>query len=310
MCASGAVETLRARDDKRDRPKPVSLSRTLRERIGAWRGRKARLEAQIAFQLECLPAYYLPGIGGGEFVAVGEELTDLLRRHGKLRRSDRVLDLGCGLGRLAIPLQRVLTRGSYEGLDIVEGIIEWNRVNVSGVSPHFGFHHLDVASSTYNPGEGRPAEEVTFPFPDGEFSFAFAFSLFSHLDPAGTCRYLAELARVLRPGGRAVLTFLLLDEEARRRAAESLTDISLPHAWEHGLLASIEEPEAAVAYDAEWILERIAEVGLSLTSPIRWGQWSGRPSGLSYQDVLLLRRPRRASGVRASAVSSPRRSQP
>lgn len=268
----------------------MSLVRRLRKRIGAALRRRAVLEARIAFQLECLPRYFLPGIGSGEPVATGEELVRLLRRFGNLRRHDRVLDVGCGPGRVAIPLQRVLTRGSYEGLDIVEGIIEWNRVNITGVSPHFRFHHLEVESSLYNPGGGAPAARVTFPFAAGEFTRVFAFSLFSHLPAEGASRYLSEIARVLRPGGKALLTFLLLDQGARRRLQAGLGDIALPHDWEHGLLCSRERVEAGVAYDAEWVLAHAAEVGLDLLGPVRWGRWSGRELGLSYQDVLVFRR--------------------
>lgn len=101
----------------------ASLWAAVRRWAGAGRRRRAELEARIAFQLQCLPHYYMPGIGAGELVGTGEELVRLLRRVGGLRRDDRVLDLGCGLARVGIPLQRVLTSGSYDGVDVVEGII-------------------------------------------------------------------------------------------------------------------------------------------------------------------------------------------
>jgi len=266
------------------------MSNPIRAIRGHFR-RKREMEKVIAFQIQCLPDYYMPGIGPGEFIQVGEELVDLFRREARLRSKDVVLDLGCGLARVAIPLQRVLTKGSYEGFDVVPDIIHWNQVNISGPSPHFRFTTVDAGSSSYNPAGGE-ASSVTFPYPDSGFTFAFATSLFSHLLADATLRYFSELARVLAPGGRAFLTFFLLDDFARERAREQTTYPTFTHSWEHGLLNDPEKPEDAVAYDADWILGALREAGLKPRLPIRWGKWSGRPRPLSYQDVVIVDKPR------------------
>jgi SAM-dependent methyltransferase len=250
--------------------------------------RKRELEKVIDFQIQCLPAHYMPGIGPGEFISVGEEMVELFRREARLRSSDVVLDIGCGLARVAIPLQRVLTRGAYEGFDVVPDIIHWNTVNISGPSPHFGFRTIDAGSSSYNPSGNEEAASVTFPYPGSHFTFVFATSLFSHLLADATRRYFAETARVLKPGGRALLTFFLLDDFARQRAREGKTSPGFPQRWEHGLLNNLEKPEDAVAYDVDWILNALREAGLHPRSPIRWGKWSGREKPLSYQDIVIV----------------------
>lgn len=250
----------------------------------------ADLEARIAYQIECLPQHYLPGIGIGDFIHEGEDLVRLLRSIGGLGPDDAVLDMGCGLGRVAIPLQRVIDGGSYDGFDIVPEIIHWNTVNISGVSPSLVFHHLDVRNSTYNP-EGRVEPvNASFPFPDGSFSFAFATSLFSHLLADGTKRYLEELRRVLRPDGRAVLTFFLLNEEVESRAERGETDIAFPIRCNHGRLDNPNRPEDAVAYDWHWLFGLVEGLGFEVDS-LHWGRWSGHTDGVSYQDVLVLRSP-------------------
>ena len=43
----------------------------------------------------------------------------VLERHG-LKPEHRVLDIGCGVGRVALPLTRYLTSGTYDGFDIVK----------------------------------------------------------------------------------------------------------------------------------------------------------------------------------------------
>jgi hypothetical protein len=58
-------------------------------------------------------------VGPGDYRKTGEEFLGYFRSLGRLKPTDRVLDLGCGIGRMAVPLTRYLTTGSYEGIDIV-----------------------------------------------------------------------------------------------------------------------------------------------------------------------------------------------
>ncbi|HEX8254186.1 MAG TPA: hypothetical protein VF846_13660 [Thermoanaerobaculia bacterium] len=55
-----------------------------------------------------LPPLRLRDVGGGDFRQVGEDLVKVLADHG-LKSTDRVLDIGCGVGRVALP--RVLRPG-------------------------------------------------------------------------------------------------------------------------------------------------------------------------------------------------------
>src|SRR5947207_14820732 len=68
-----------------------------------------------------LPPLRMRFVGMGDFRAIGEEMAGLLVRVGGLRPTDRVLDIGSGIGRVAIPLTHVLDRATtYDGFDVVE----------------------------------------------------------------------------------------------------------------------------------------------------------------------------------------------
>src|SRR5437660_8110638 len=136
-----------------------------------------------------LPPLRLRFVGAGDFRAVGEELKDLLVRFG-LKPTDRVLDAGSGVGRVAIPLARYLhSSGSYDGFDIVRRAVTWCRRHITQHHPNFRFHHVKVRNSEYR-GSGAAAVEFRFPFEDASFDFAFATSLFTHLMLDETRRYL------------------------------------------------------------------------------------------------------------------------
>src|SRR5436190_20773342 len=103
---------------------------------------------------------------------------------GRLEASHRVLDVGCGCGRMAIPLTRYLdATGSYEGFDIAATAIDYCRRQITPRHPNFRFKVADIHNGTYNPAGRTSAANFAFPYEQGEFDFAFATSVFTHLLP-------------------------------------------------------------------------------------------------------------------------------
>jgi len=77
---------------------------------------------------ETVPPRGLVYVGSGDFRAIGDEFLHYAVRLGGLTASDRVLDIGCGLGRIARPLTAYLdATASYEGFDPVPQAIAWCR---------------------------------------------------------------------------------------------------------------------------------------------------------------------------------------
>lgn len=118
----------------------------------------------------------------------------------------RVLDLGCGYGRLPIGILRVLDRVEYLGVDVHLGCIDWCRRWIEREHPSFRFVWIDRENERYNPGGNAIDEAFRLPAADGSVDVAYLYSVFSHLTEAHLRFYLVELARVLAPGGRVFLT--------------------------------------------------------------------------------------------------------
>jgi SAM-dependent methyltransferase len=234
-----------------------------------------------------LPPLRMRFVGMGDFREIGEELAGLLVRYGGLRPADRVLDIGCGIGRVAIPLTRILDSGAtYDGFDIVKRGIDWCRRHVTPRHPNFRFHLVDVRSSEYRDRGGADASHFRFPFADQAFDFAFATSLFTHLQFAETRQYLRESFRVLAPGGRLFATFFLLDDFAK----ESLPSRDPRFRFSFGSgsvrLSNPDNPAAGVAIEQSAALDLIREAGFA-SQQIHYGQWCGRPGGVTFQDVVV-----------------------
>lgn len=109
-----------------------------------------------------------------------DELLALARRHLGSTRSLHALDVGCGLG-LAHP-HLAPELGTLEGVDVARETVERAR----RAHPQVRYHVHDG---------GR------LPFDDGAMDLTFAMGVVHHVPPRDWATFLAELARVTRPGG-------------------------------------------------------------------------------------------------------------
>ena len=240
------------------------------------------------------PPRYLSFVyGGGDFRRNGAELLRGAVRAG-LTPASRVLDVGSGIGRFAVPLTSHLDAAqgaSYDGIDIIRAGVEWCRTTITPRHPNFRFAHVDLFNKEYNPGGKLDSRTFRFPYPDGSFDFVFLGSVFTHMLPDEIDHYLAEIARVTVPGARAYITWLLRTPESLAGVAAGKARHDVRH--ERGIYSIMdpEVPEAAIAFDEAWVRERYAAHGFRLADPIRYGTWSGgRPDGEGHQDAIVAER--------------------
>lgn len=233
--------------------------------------------------------YQLNFVGTGDFVAVGDQFLKYFVELGGLNPANRVPDVGSGIGRMARPLTKYLTTGSYEGIEIVPQGIDWCQRNISKRYPNFRFQLADVRNLAYNPRGRFEAAEYQFPFGDGYFDFTCLTSVFTHMQRLEMEHYLLEIARTMRPGGRCLATYFLLNDESRAliEAGHSSLDIRYPL---DGCWTSHENmPEVAVGFDEGHIRKLYADLGFGVGT-VRYGEWCGRREYLSYQDIIVARR--------------------
>jgi len=225
-------------------------------------------------------------VGGGDFLRVGDAFLTYFKQYGDLKPTDRVLDIGCGVGRMAVPLVDFLdsNHGSYDGFDISPPAIRWCKRHISRRAQNFRFVHADVRNHMYNRRGHWSADDYRWPYIDGAFTFAFATSLFTHIGPKATDNYIAELGRTLAPGGRAFLTFFVLDS-----LSTSTRTPEIDFAYDYGVAKTrdIEVPEEAIGYTEEFLSSSLERAGLHLARPIARGRWSGSDETDSFQDFVI-----------------------
>jgi SAM-dependent methyltransferase len=247
-----------------------------------------------------VPPDELVYVGQGDFAAVGEIFLKILVEQGGLMPHQRVLEVGCGIGRIAAPLTRYIQApGSYDGLDIVDVGIDWCRREITSRFPHFRFHHANIFNRGYNPRGKFDAARYRFPFRDEEFDFVFLTSVFTHMLPIELQNYMAEVARVMKRGATCLITYCLRNEDSIRRNAEYQGDFWSWSPMNGYWTTNPRNPEDLTSYDEGFIRVLYDGNGLTL-GPIHYGSWCGRTKTLTQQDVVVARK------VRSGCLAYPR----
>lgn len=228
------------------------------------------------------------GVGPGDYWAIGETTAELVRELAHLRRSDQVLDIGCGAGRVAWPLSLHLgPKGRYVGFDIVLPYVEWCRYALGLDPARFSFEHYPLQSSAYSSAGEMMPESFRFPWEEKSFDLAIATSLFTHLLPEATEHYLAEARRVLRRKGHLFTSFFLVDGGSSGPIESGVTYPVFTQRTDWGWLHNPAVPEDGVAFNRGWLEERLARSGFKDVQ-IHEGSWRG-PSARYYQDLVIAR---------------------
>ncbi len=235
-----------------------------------------------------IPPRSLIFIGDGDFVKIGQEFKRYFIELADLQPDERVLDVGCGIGRMAVPLTNYLSQeGKYWGFDIVKNGIEWCQTHISSKFDNFHFQHADIYNRNYTPNGKIQAENFQFPYKKDYFDFIFLTSVFTHMLPSDLENYMSEVSRVLRQGGRCLITFFLLNEESEDIIRAGRCALDFKYKVDGCLTIDRDNPESAIAYKEDFVKELFGKYKLRITQPIRYGSWCKRDTFLSYQDIII-----------------------
>jgi SAM-dependent methyltransferase len=241
---------------------------------------------------EVLPPKSLQRFVGGAYKEVGTEFVDYLVELCGLQPGDAVLDVGCGSGRMALPLTGYLNdEGRYGGFDISEKAIAWCKENISRPHPNFDFEVADIYNSLYNPKGKYQSLDFRFPYPDASFDVVFLTSVFTHMFPPDVEHYLDEIVRVLKPGGRCLCTFFLLNDESSALIAAGKGTFNFKYERPGYRTIHEKREEKAIAFPETYIRDLYGKRGLNLQEPLRYGLWCGRKEYMSFQDVVIAAKP-------------------
>jgi SAM-dependent methyltransferase len=211
------------------------------------------------------------------------------------QRPIRMLDVGCGVGRMYLAAKSYLTdQDSYLGIDV--GARQIATCKAQYKAENVSFLHTEASNGHYAKDiKGGP---VAWPMADESHNFVTALSVWTHLREEDWRFYLREVGRVLAPGGRAVISFFIMDDLYHPEKKRSATSAFYPQNEDKWIFDAAaygsenwfypswaEVPEVAIALPKAVFETEVAQAGLKVSQYMP-GQWKDQP-GFFFQDIVI-----------------------
>ncbi len=208
-----------------------------------------------------------------------------------------ILDIGCGTGLLGIASEPfTMDGGFYTGIDVMEEDILFCQEQFQ--LPNYKFIHFDVANPFYAAEQNDKLR--SWPIAGNSKDLVTALSVWTHMSERDAIFYFSEIYRVLRKGGKALITFFYLDEQYEkslplRQKEKGRFHSTCQSRWVFDTPAYesahwytphwTEKPEAAIGIQPEGLDYLLKKSGLRLLEYYP-GNWKEIP-GIFFQDILI-----------------------
>lgn len=226
-------------------------------------------------------------VGGGSFSKIGMLYYKAFTEKWGLKPNDKVLDVGCGVGRIALPLTLYLKNGLYEGFDVNKDAIDWCKNNIEPDFTNFHFKFIDLYNNTYNPNGMIKPDSFTFPYENEYFDFIILTSVFTHMLPEDVSNFVKEISRVLKMGGCCYASYFILNQNSKTNIQKGISRLNFKTNLTLGSKTTNEEkPETAIAHEEEYIKKLYNLNGLEIKK-FNFGTWSDSNQIKGPQDVIF-----------------------
>lgn len=238
----------------------------------------------------------LTGGGTSDWKQISDYHVEMYRKYTPINPDDFILEVGCGVGRDAIELTKILSpKGKYVGFDIIKPSIDWAKQNITKKHKNFTFHYYDIQSQIHNNDGKITTTDIKLPAKDGSVDRIFLHSVFTHMYEKDIVHYLKEFKRVLKPDGLVIASFFILDEESLTRAHKGKGKkhrhpLTFEHTYGRGTYINDKNyPEGAIGFTPQKIKSMLLRGGLGIHGGFAHrGAWSGIQPAANGQDILIL----------------------
>jgi SAM-dependent methyltransferase len=226
--------------------------------------------------------------GAGDFIKQGEEWKNFFIENG-LKSNHTFLDIGSGIGRIALGLKHYL-KGEYHGFEAIKTGVDWCQKNISSKYPNFNFKWVPLHNDLYNSG-GIDASKYEFEYDVNTFDFIVSISVFTHMIDTELENYLIQSNRVLKNEGVMIATFFITDNGLNGANEHLSKNFNFRFEYDNYFLMDKNVKSANVCYKKDYLISIINNSGFDIIGATK-GYWSGSPKirYLGFQDILVLKK--------------------
>jgi len=188
------------------------------------------------------------------FLNFGAFFWNDLFANGYANAHSDIVDIGCGCGRLAMPLRQDFFKGTYLGIDIDAEMIEYCRTHFP--PDRFSFKLAPRGNSVFGARHGVTGKAETFAVaPPESKDFVLACGLFTNVLEEELKFYMRESFKVLRSGGKVAMSFFCYDYVDKGGRWTFAHQVGAAH------VENPKFPEAALAYTAAFLTDVARQSG-------------------------------------------------
>jgi len=186
------------------------------------------------------------------YLESGEKESNRLIDYFQCTQQSRILDIGCGQGRLPIGILRVIGEINYIGIDVDQKSINWCKQYIESKHPSFKFKHLNLYNERYNKNGNKIDAGFCFDVVENSVDIIYLFSVFSHTTEEDMRTYLKDFSRILDKGGKIFFTTFVEDD---------VPNVSINPENYH---LKCSGPLHIVRYNKDYLFSVLAEYGYSI----------------------------------------------
>lgn len=186
------------------------------------------------------------------YLESAEKESNRLIDYFQCTQQSRILDIGCGQGRLPIGILRVIGEINYIGIDVDLKSINWCKQYIESKHPSFKFKHLNLYNERYNKNGNKIDAGFCFDVAENSVDIIYLFSVFSHTTEEDMRAYLIDFSRILDKGGKIFFTTFV---------EEDVPNVSINPVNYH---LKCSGPLHIVRYNKDYLFSALAEYGYSI----------------------------------------------
>ncbi|MBT0608439.1 class I SAM-dependent methyltransferase [Aequorivita echinoideorum] len=217
------------------------------------------------------------------------------------KSNNYILDIGCGTGLLAMSCQNYIEdSGLYIGLDVSKSNIDFCKSHFT--NSKLRFHHFDVNNAMY--ANNQESKYKPWAIESDKMNLVTALSVWTHLNEEDAIFYFKEIFRVLKKGGKALITFFYLDNlyyeslDYRKNKkgqfhntsqSDWIFDTKAYNSDNWFYPSQLNIPENAIGINKFGLEKLLEHSGLKIVKYYP-GNWKEIP-GLYFQDIFVFEKP-------------------